>query len=494
MGVKLSELNVEVGDVVAKDQLLITFDTSSIESSLSDAQASLDKTNKLNQITQNGTNRVIDDTKRQADYTIDNAKDSVDFAKESYDNTVASLDSYRNQFANYENQANKESENIETLTKDIKAQTKVLATATLEFETAKVSRDGAVALYESVVAGKTTSEIEEGEARGWNNIGEESIKAAFEAKTDAETACKQAEEKAAKAQNKLNSLNSSLAKSQSNLVSLQTKLETLNLTIEKLEESVDQLKRNYDSAVKSYNNISAAQESALESAKDSAKSTELNLEGSTKVLEKQIETYTQQIENGKLYSPIAGTVTAINYKVGDTYQAGPVITIQDTSDFCIESEISEYNIADISLGQKVLIKTDATGDEEMVGTVIFVAPTATVSVNPSATYTVRLSIDNPSDRLRLDMSASLSIIVEEHENVLTVPYNTISTDENGNSFVLLSKGDGTFETVYIDVIMESNYYSEISSDRIKDGDTLQIIPSDDIFNFWGAMSEEDFIF
>ena len=125
----------------------------------------------------------------------------------------------------------------------------------------------------------------------------------------------------------------------------------------------------------------------------------------------------------------------------------------------------------------------------MEGKVIFISPTSTknstttgsgtTATNTSSTssdvnYKIRISIDNPDERLRLDMSASLSIIVEEHENVLTVPYNAVWTDNDGNSYVSVVDGETT-KDVAVDVVMESNYYTEISSDEIKEGEKVEIV-------------------
>ena len=133
----------------------------------------------------------------------------------------------------------------------------------------------------------------------------------------------------------------------------------------------------------------------------------------------------------------------------------------------------------MAVGQKVLIKTDATGEEELQGTVAKVSPVATASAaSTDVTYTVRISIDTPNDRLRLDMTASLSIIVTEHENALTVPYNAIQTDEDGKAFVEIPGADGiTNEKKYITIVMESNYYTEIADGDLEEGTEVIVIDS-----------------
>ena len=254
-----------------------------------------------------------------------------------------------------------------------------------------------------------------------------------------------------------------------------------------LEQRLEAARPAYETALKNYENIVASQESTLESVKNSQTTTNLNL--TTTNEKNQVELYEEQLAEGIVTAPINGIITAVNYEEGDTYMQGTIITIQDCSNFEVEAYIGEYDISDITKGQKVLIKTDATGDTELEGTVIFVSPTAAASVSSGdVSYLVRISIDTPNERLRLDMSASLSIIIEQHENAMTVPYNAVQKDEQGNTYVEIIKEDGTTEKVMVTVAMESNYYTEIQSDVLSDGQKVRIIEaeSNGLFDMMGG--------
>jgi len=210
-----------------------------------------------------------------------------------------------------------------------------------------------------------------------------------------------------------------------------------------LESMMEMSKKAYDMAVEAYEEALKARESGIESAKNTYKKTTINLD--TTAQKNQVELYEDQLAEGIVKAPISGIVTAVNFDVGDSYMQGsPIVTIQDCSAFEVEAYIGEYDISDIVKGQRVLIKTDATGDVELEGTVVFVSPTATASMTGGdVTYLIRISVDTPNERLRLDMSASLSIIIEHHENALTVPYNAVQEDELGNTYVETMEEDGT---------------------------------------------------
>jgi len=255
-----------------------------------------------------------------------------------------------------------------------------------------------------------------------------------------------------------------------------------------LEAKLELYEGTYEKLVEAYEEAVKAKESGIKSAQNNYTTSTIRL--STTSEKNQVELYEEQLAEGIVTAPISGTVTALNFEVGDTYVQGtPIITIQDCSAFEVEAYIGEYDISDISKGQRVLIKTDATGEEELEGTVVFVSPTAATSMTGGdVTYLVRISVDTPNERLRLDMSASLSIIIEQHENALTVPYNAVQVDEQGNTYVEVIEEDKTTTKVPVGVILESNYYTEIQSDSLTEGQKVRIInaESNGLFDLLGG--------
>lgn len=256
---------------------------------------------------------------------------------------------------------------------------------------------------------------------------------------------------------------------------------------ENAKKLLETAERNYYNAEATMQSALASQSSQNQQSANAASIGDLSYKSQIKKLE-------QQLEDGSLTSPMSGLVTAVNIKTGDTYMGGVVVTIQDVSDYVIETEIGEYDISDVEVGKKVIIKTDATRDEELDGTVVFVSPTASVTAGTSSvTYKVKIAVNTKNDRLRLGMSAALSIIIDSHDNVMTVPYSAIQQEEDGRYYVqraidlaeLAKKNkaennpngtNGTEgEKVYVEVVMESNYYTEIKSDELKEGDKVMLV-------------------
>lgn len=142
-------------------------------------------------------------------------------------------------------------------------------------------------------------------------------------------------------------------------------------------------------------------------------------------------------------APISGVITASNVEEGDTYSGGSMFQIDDTTDFVVSTSVDEYDISSVKTGQRVVVLTEVTGEDEIEGEITFVAPStgsATLSsgnaqssetaglsqTSSTEGYAVEITLQGENGRLRLGLTARCSIILEEAENVYAVPY--ISSD------------------------------------------------------------------
>lgn len=209
---------------------------------------------------------------------------------------------------------------------------------------------------------------------------------------------------------------------------------------EQAKAAADSKLESYESKVRSQEDSLRNNESSIASKTDSLTSSQLSATTSTTQDKQKVEEYEEQLENCILKSPISGVITAISAQEGDTYTGGTLFTIEDISSYEVSAEIDEYDIGKVKEGQTVAIKTNGTGDMELEGTVQSIAPRATSvsaasGTSSNVTYNVRISIDTPSDLLKLDMTAKLSIVLSSKENVLSVPYEAVQEDENGRFYV-----------------------------------------------------------
>jgi RND family efflux transporter MFP subunit len=145
----------------------------------------------------------------------------------------------------------------------------------------------------------------------------------------------------------------------------------------------------------------------------------------------QVQAAEASLENTIIRAPAGGTVTNIDIKVGEV--AAPqaaVITLQDVESLHVEANISEANIAHITLSQSVEFTFDALGpDRVFSGKVQAIDPASTV-VSGVVNYKVTALIDKVEE-IRPGMTANMTVLVAERKNVITAPSRAIVTREGG---------------------------------------------------------------
>lgn len=458
--IDVQSVEVEVGDTVEAGQILMTFDTSDIEEDLADAETQLSEAKQKNALSESDAARNVSDSELTKDFQVSSAQTKVDNAYSQYQQAAGNCASAKTTLDSLKAAESQANDTYTALGTSLSAASEKLNAAQNAYQTAQ--SNAAASPDDATLAA-----------------------ALQEAQTAYESA-----------QNEYNTINAQYGEAQNAYQTAAANRAAQESAVQQAETQVTSTYSDYNEQLKNYDYTAAQQDSSVAKAKSSQSATELSSDVSEQ--ENKVEEYQSQLEEGILYAPIAGTVTAVNYEAGDTYEGGTIITIQDCSSYEIEAEIGEYDISSIEKGQEVLIKTDATGDDELKGSVTFISPTSTASEQSSnasasgsgtasssgstdVSYKIRISMEQPDERLRLDMSASLSIVIEEHKDVLTVPYNAVWTDNDGNSFVTVVAGEDSAD-VAVEVVMESNYYTEISASEIKEGDMVEIVNDGDDSN------------
>lgn len=144
-----------------------------------------------------------------------------------------------------------------------------------------------------------------------------------------------------------------------------------------------------------------------------------------------LEDANKQIENGRIISPLDGTITRIDYEIGEQVMAGtPLIYILGDDAFDIEVLISEADISKINVGNKADITLDAYGeDKKFFGQVDFIEPAETV-IQEVIYYKIGLSFDPAKQNIKSGMTANVVITTAEKNDVLIMPARAV-IDKNG---------------------------------------------------------------
>ena len=245
---------------------------------------------------------------------------------------------------------------------------------------------------------------------------------------------------------------------------LKSEVEKLETARDNAEDSATKQERAYISAVHSlekqyrtYNKSLEDQEDKekeysrkIESAAQDLYSARLDASNASDELKDRIEEYEKNIDKCSIKAPISGVVTSVKMEVGDETDGdnNVICVINDTSSYKVEGTVDEYDIAKLSEGMKAVIKTESTDDVEMTGVVTFVSPTPessssgsgsgsgeSNSSSGSAAYSVKVLIDELDKDVRIGMTAETNILTKTAEDALTVPYECITQNLNGDYVV-----------------------------------------------------------
>lgn len=270
----------------------------------------------------------------------------------------------------------------------------------------------------------------------------------------------------------------------------------------KANQTLQQAKSAYEQAVSQQTSSNKQNKESIENAKESVTTTENSNKKSLKEAQKSVDDATEALENCTITAPISGTITAVGVEAGDTYSGGDMFEISDCSKFQVSTTVSEYDIANVKKGQKVVILTDATDDTEIQGEITYVALTTGSSLSSSSSsssgngataqssagggsssssssssgYEVTIKVKDSNDKMRVGMTAKCSIILKEAKDVYAVPYDAIHTNNSGDSVIYVQDGTSKKE-VTVTKGMESDYYVAVSGDGLSEGLKV-IIPSD----------------
>lgn len=191
-------------------------------------------------------------------------------------------------------------------------------------------------------------------------------------------------------------------------------------------------------------------------------------------------------EKNRILSPINGTVTRVNATLGlqanETQDKAALFVIENLQQLEMNVKVSEYDIGKIQAGQPVEIEAEVLGDKTVKGIVKQIAPTGELkdSSTKEMVIPVTIGITERDDHLIAGVSAKASIKVGEAKGVLALPLDAVVDDQaTGDSYVfVLNKGK--LKKVTVQKGLESDFYVELTSGKLKEGDQLVLNPSLDL--------------
>ncbi len=188
----------------------------------------------------------------------------------------------------------------------------------------------------------------------------------------------------------------------------------------------------------------------------------------------------EQLSYTTITAPMDGVVLSRDVEIGDAVSsilvlgstATLVMTLGDTHQVYVKGKVDESDIAHVYLGQPARIKVESFRNRYFEGKVTKISPMGVEKDNVT-TFEVRVSIDNPNGELKSQMTANAEILLGVHKNVLTVPENAITYDNQKQASVQVPDPHqkSGMRKVPVVVGLSNGSVTEIVS-GLKDGDTV----------------------
>ncbi len=157
-------------------------------------------------------------------------------------------------------------------------------------------------------------------------------------------------------------------------------------------------------------------------------------------------------------APVGGVVLKRHIEPGELASSGttgftdgtPLITVGDTSKLIVKLEVHEVDVVHLSTGMTAQLRFDAFQGEVFPGSVYEIAPQSTAASaaqlsgqetpSTASTFTVKVALDEPDERIRSGMSARVTVVCETAEGVPAVPMAALKTEDE-KTFVLVPPAD-----------------------------------------------------
>ncbi|TVP75112.1 MAG: efflux RND transporter periplasmic adaptor subunit [Gemmatimonadales bacterium] len=197
-----------------------------------------------------------------------------------------------------------------------------------------------------------------------------------------------------------------------------------------------------------------------------------------------------QLSRTTIIAPISGRVTRLNIETGETVVVGTtntpgslLLTISDLSVVEAVMAVDETDLPRITLGDSATVELDAFPRRTFAARVAKIGNSAIQEQTPGSSqgavdYEVILTLLDPPEALRPDLSAVADIIVERREGVLSVPIISVTTrppedadenddDEEVEGVFLLSDGTARWQEVELG-ITGRDYFEIVSGLQVGD--------------------------
>ncbi len=258
----------------------------------------------------------------------------------------------------------------------------------------------------------------------------------------------------------------SLNQQKANQMSSQAALSRAEATFQRAKLDYERQKKLYEEKVISDSDWELVQQNIVVAEND-LKSARQNLQAASFIVKSSqasLEQATENLRRTTVTAPMSGIVSKLNVEQGETvlgtqqFQGTEIMRIADLNKMEVRVDVNENDIIRVSIGDTAIIDVDSYSylDKEFTGVVTAIANTANDKASADAVteFEVRIRILNSSYvdlasegnkfPFRPGMTASVDIITQRKDNILTVPLSAVTT-RDPNARFSGSRGDSDEE-------------------------------------------------
>ena len=152
----------------------------------------------------------------------------------------------------------------------------------------------------------------------------------------------------------------------------------------------------------------------------------------------------EQIQYGYIYAPEDGAIAAVYAEIDENVSPGQTVaTLNSGSDMEITLGIPESSINGVQESMMVEVDFTSLEGQKFKAKVTEVSPA--VDAN-TATYPVRVTVENPSSDIKSGMAANVTFDfgtqASKEDEVLVVPTSAVGEDSNGRFVFLIKEEEG----------------------------------------------------
>ena len=248
---------------------------------------------------------------------------------------------------------------------------------------------------------------------------------------------------------------SEVAQARASVSDAQTGLETARVELQQAQTDANRLIRLANEGAISIQEAEQAQlavdtaQQVLQSAAEQIRTRQEAVnaaEGRVGAQQAVVDETQERLSFAMVQSPIAGAVLTRSIETGDYVESGDeLLQVGDLSQIKVMIEISDRDLAQVSLGQPVTVRLDAFPDETLSGQITRIAPAADAA---SRLIPVEITIPNETGRIGSGLLARVELQSDIGDRV-TIPNEALelATDANNPTIYVVQSSEGQTATV-----------------------------------------------